>query len=205
VTEEVQRFEKRSGDIQQRYEEAKSSLSAVEATATSIQEQGKKAEANLKDILRQIESNKMYQREQEELLDQAIQAGNERLHEINSQIKRFEQEREDVLAKIHAEGLKIGHLEQQIDTREQDLIRLEERYQDAAAEYRQELANVKMEIAEAQQNRDKVIAETDAKLLELKAERAELEVSREVLLKQQDNLSAEKRRLDSMRAQYGLQ
>src|SRR5215469_379050 len=205
VAHDLDRLNQESERISTRREELRGNMESAEASLQALKDKSKKTDSDLRKMLTEIQQRKLYQNEQEELIEQALGAGNDKLREVNAQIKRFETEREEVLLKIQEGNGRITHVEQQIEDKEQDMVRLTERYQDVAAEYRQELVDLKMQIAEAQTSRDKVMAETDAKLLELRAERAELDIKLEVIQKQMEEVAAEKRRIQSLAVQYGIQ
>jgi chromosome segregation ATPase len=163
-----------------------------------------KAKTKLKEVEAEIKVRQNYRDDQERLIDDSINEGNQELNRINREIKAFDTEREELLTKIHQDKLSIGAAKETLEGLQSDSSRLKQRYDEAAASYRAELVDLKRNIEEKRIERDRIVAETDAKLLEIRSERAELEVTREVTQKQKDDVFAEKRRLESMKATYGL-
>lgn len=204
VSEELQKLDK----VMERAKEGEKAASqkrevALEKAHKAL-DQVDTASGRLMGIEREIKDRKAYQQDQETLIDQTAQAGNDKLASINREIKRFEVEQENLLVKIHESTAKVKTLEDDISERGEDLARLDARYEEAAREYRIKLAEVKLAIGEEEIQRDRIVAETDQKLLDLKAERAEIEVAREVITKQREEVMGEKRQLDSMKTMYGL-
>lgn len=189
---------------QERKEESERQLEQRQAEVKAVRESLARLQEQLSELESEVKDRKKYQLEQEELIDKSMREGNEELAARHREIKRTEQEREELLTKLHEDSLKSGALETQIGERQDDIVRLTQRYDDAAKEYRAKLVEVKLEIGEVETARDKVVAETNTKLLEIKSERAELEVTREVIRKQKEDIFSEKRRLESMKATYGM-
>jgi chromosome segregation ATPase len=200
----IRTMDMRTSDWEVRAAEARDKYDKAKGLVDELDAHRRKTEENLAELNNEIETRKQYLKDQEEVIDKTIASGNQELNNVNREVAGLEKEREALLGNLHAEGLKVSHLKEEVSDRESDLNRLNLRYDEAAHDYRAKLTEVKLAIAEAEDARDRVLAETSQKLLDLKAERAEIETLRTVVTKQREEVWAEKRRLESMRTQYGL-
>lgn len=204
ASEEISKLEKQAQTNRDLTSEARTGLQRVLDEVKQRGEEGAAAKVKLKEVEAEIKVRQNYRDDQERLIDDSINEGNQELNRINREIKAFDTEREELLTKIHQDKLSIGAAKETLEGLQSDSSRLKQRYDEAAASYRAELVDLKRNIEEKRIERDRIVAETDAKLLEIRSERAELEVTREVTQKQKDDVFAEKRRLESMKATYGL-
>lgn len=195
---------KQTSDYTARKDEARVTYDKVHTAVTQLEQTRKTVQAGIRQVSVEIKERKDYYREQEELIDASITAGNGELGRLNREIKKLETEHEDMLLKLHETVGQATKLEQQTQDKATELQTLTERYTQAASGYRNDLVEIRTEIATAQRELAKTKAETSATLLDVKAKLTELEVVREVTAKQKAEVLGEKRRLDSMRGAYGL-
>lgn len=206
------RMESEIAGLEQRVVDAKARATTATAKANDSRDSVHEIEQlrvastrRLAELDAEIDGRKQYQKDQEATIDQATQDANAELVRLNREVGQLERDHEDLLARIHGNNLHYADLEAKATAQGDDLVRLQTRYEDAAKGYRADLTEIKLSIAEAEDTRDRVVAEADQVMLELKAERAEIETAREVITRQREEIWAEKRRLESMKAVYGLQ
>lgn len=203
-TTETERLNKVTATARERKDAAQASVTRATEDLSILTTKTVTAQKRLKEVEDEVKARKVYLMEQEELIEKSANEGNNKLQDIGREYKKFELEREELLAKLHTDTTAVARLQSQIEEKEEDMTRLKLRYEDAASEYRQSLTALKLEIAQAQSTLKKTNAETGGKLLELKAERAEIEVAREVVAKQREEVTSEKRRLESLKVMYGM-
>lgn len=201
---EIKRLDKASADTKARMEAVRDTYMSAKAAQDALNARSKLLDESLAGVKSEIDERKKYQKEQEEVIDTKAREGNEELNRLNREVASFERDKEDLLGQVHSETLKASAVAKQIEARQNDLANLNLRYDEVSKEYRANLTEIKLEVAAAEDQRDRILAETSQQLLDLKAERAEIDATRQVVARQREEVSDEKRKLESLRVQYGM-
>jgi hypothetical protein len=113
----------------------------------------------LKDIATQINERKTYQKEQELVVDTAVEAFNSRIRELQADIAEIERQKDTSLHELVEAQEQAGITGANVLKLNQRLEALKKLYEDSAAQYKIELNTLRTDIDAAKANHKKILKE----------------------------------------------
>lgn len=186
-------------------QKATSFLTERKALLVDCTEAIKLAKKQLKATEDEIKERKVYFVDQEGIITQALNIGNQAIQATNRELGEMEKQKEAILVEVHTFHGRIKQVTDELEAAETKLATLDARYTEAVERYRLELGDLRKEIETTQADRDNREQALTARHDELATRARELTVQAEVLDRRAGDLADEQRRLDSKRALYGTQ
>jgi len=144
----------------------------------------------------------VYKKEQEQLLKDAIQAGNDKLHEAKSDVAKFTD-------RIDELRLEIVDLEQRKVDIAFDVLQAESSYEntknaldDEELSLQRNLSDLNKQVDEARIEYQMLIKETDERVKELKQIEISISAKQDAIIEERHELETEKRRWESTKSLY---
>jgi len=144
----------------------------------------------------------VYKKEQESLIKEAIEAGNDKLLEAKSDVAKFTDQ-------IDQLRLEVSDLEQRKINVSFDVLQVESSFENTRNALEQEelelqksLNKVQKQVQEASINHKLILKETEEKLTKLKAKEISILAKQDALIEERSQLETEKRRWNSTKSLY---
>lgn len=163
-----------------------------------------KRSTDLQTIEADIIGRTEYATEQEKLISQNMEHGNEELLSLRFQIEDMDRQKVKIVTVLADLNREKATLEDSLPPIEQKRDSLQRGYDEAAANFRQSLETVKNKIAVASQRYQQVEREVDGKLKTLKTHEDALLAKRQALDSDRARLDTEKRRWASTKSLYSV-